>query len=91
LLQLFIVSTNRAIKGDFFYFAKKLELNKQLVYIFFDEYYIAVIDMLYRAKLQELWQLWYLDYWFICLIAIFLTVLELVFRANLLLKHTQIY
>jgi hypothetical protein len=54
LLQLLIINTNQAIEDDFFYFAKRLELNKQLIYIFFDKYYITVTDILYRAKLQEL-------------------------------------
>ncbi len=54
LLQLLIVSADRAVDGDFLYFAKGLELNKQLAHVFFDECHVAVTDTSYRAKLQEL-------------------------------------
>ena len=38
---MFLVSANHAIKNDFFYFIKRLELNKRLAYVFFDKYYIV--------------------------------------------------
>ena len=48
------MNTNRAIESDFLHFTKKLELNKQLAHVFFDEYHVAVTDMSYREKLREL-------------------------------------
>jgi hypothetical protein len=54
LLQLLIVSADRAVEGDFLHFAKGLKLNKQLAHVFFDECYVAVTDISYRAKLREL-------------------------------------
>src|SRR5271156_2957757 len=91
LPQLLIVSADRAVEGSFLHFAKGLELHKQLAHVFFDECHVAVTDTSYRAKLRELWQLRHLQCRFTCLTATLLTVLEPVLRANLLLKHAQIY
>jgi superfamily II DNA helicase RecQ len=91
LPQLLIVSADRAVEGDFLHFAKGLELNKQLVHVFFDECHVAVTDTSYRAKLRELWQLRYLGCRFTCLTATLLTTLEPVLRTNLLLEQAQIY
>src|SRR5271165_5099949 len=77
--------------GRFLHFAKGLELNKQLAHVFFDECHVAVTDTSYWAKLQELWQLRHLQCRFTCLTATLLTRLEPVLRANLLLKHAQLY
>ncbi len=91
LPQLLIVSADRAVEGDFLHYAKGLELSKQLAHVFFDECHVAVTDTSYRAKLRQLWQLRYLQCRFTCLTATLLTTLEPVLRANLLLKHAQIY
>jgi hypothetical protein len=87
LPQLLIVSADRAVEGDFLYFAKGLELHKQLAHVFFDECHVAVTDTSYRAKLRELWQLRYLDCRFTCLTATLLPRLEPLLRANLLLEQ----
>jgi hypothetical protein len=55
LPQLLIISTDRVVKGGFLHFAKGLELNKQLAYVFFNKCHIIVTDTSYRAKLRELW------------------------------------
>jgi hypothetical protein len=86
LPQLLIISADRAVKSDFLYFAKKLKLNKQLAYVFFNECYVAIIDILYCARLRKLWQLRYLSSLLTCLTATLLTILKAVLRANLLLE-----
>ena len=47
LLQLLIVSADRAVDGGFLYFAKGLELSRQLAHVFLDECYVAVTDTSY--------------------------------------------
>lgn len=86
-----IVSADQAVEGDFLHFAKGLELNKQLAHVFFNKCYVAIMDILYQAKLQELWQLRYLECCFTCLTATLLIKLELVLQANLLIENAQLY
>jgi hypothetical protein len=46
--QLVVVSANRTVTKEFKYYAKGLELNKQLVYMFFDKNHIIFTNVLYR-------------------------------------------
>ena len=49
-----MVSADRAVQGEFLYYAKGLELEGQLAYVFFDEVYVVFTDTLYRERLREL-------------------------------------
>ena len=53
-MQLVAVSINKAASKVFLYYTKRLELNKQLAYIFFNKCYIAITDTLYKKQLREL-------------------------------------
>lgn len=52
--QLVVVSADRAMTGEFRHYAKGLELQGQLAYMFFDEGHIAFTDISYREWLREL-------------------------------------
>jgi hypothetical protein len=54
LQQLIVVSANRAVMGEFLHYAKGLELEGQLAYVFFDEVYVTFIDISYQERLQDL-------------------------------------
>jgi hypothetical protein len=46
--QLVVISADRAVIREFRYYAKGLELNKQLAYMFFDKSHVAFTDISYR-------------------------------------------
>jgi hypothetical protein len=73
------------------YYIKGLELEGQLVYIFFDKYYIIYTDISYRERLQILWILRYLNCLFTILIAILIVVLEEVLKERLYIDNTYIF
>ena len=51
LQQLIIVSANQAMSGGFLHYTKGLELQGQLVVVFFNECHVVYTDTLYRARL----------------------------------------
>jgi hypothetical protein len=54
LQQLIVVSADQAVQGAFLHYAKRLELDRQLAHVFFDECYVAFTDISYRERLREL-------------------------------------
>jgi hypothetical protein len=73
------------------YYTKRLELEGQLAYIFFNEYYIIYTDISYRERLRILWILRYLDYPFTVLIAILMIPLEVVLKERLYIDNIYIF
>ena len=86
-----MVSADRAVQGEFLYYAKGLELEGQLAYVFFDEVYVIFTDILYRERLRELWILRYLDCLFTGLTATLIVDLEDILRERLYINNTQIF
>jgi superfamily II DNA helicase RecQ len=91
LLQLVVVSANRAVDGTFLHYVKGLELEGQLAHVFFDKVHVAFTDMSYCAQLQELWALRYLDCPFTRLMATLMVDLEEVLKEQLCIDNAQIF
>jgi superfamily II DNA helicase RecQ len=92
LPQLIIVSADRAVTGEFLQYAKGLDLERQLAYVFFDECHVAFIDTSYRARLRELWKLRRLENCpFTCLTATLMVDLEWTLREQLLIENAILF
>jgi superfamily II DNA helicase RecQ len=91
LQQLIVVSVDRAVQGEFLYYAKGLELEGQLAHVFFDECYVVYTDILYRERLRELWTLRYLNYPFTGLTAILIVELEDVLKERLCIENARVF
>jgi superfamily II DNA helicase RecQ len=91
LQQLIVVSADRAVSGEFLHYAKGLELEGQLAYVFFDEVHVAFTDTSYRERLRELWTLRYLECPFTGLTATLIVDLEDVLKERLCIDNAQIF
>ncbi|KFZ17020.1 hypothetical protein V502_04795 [Pseudogymnoascus sp. VKM F-4520 (FW-2644)] len=91
LQQLIVVSADRAVRGEFRHYAKGLELEGQLAYVFFDECHVAYTDTSYRERLQELWTLRYLNCPFTGLTATLMIELEDVLKERLCIKNAKVF
>jgi hypothetical protein len=73
------------------YYAKGLELSRQLAYVFFDKCYVAFTNTLYQERLQELYALQYLECLFTRLTATLIVELEDVLQEQLSIPNAVIF
>jgi superfamily II DNA helicase RecQ len=91
LLQLIVVSADRAVTGDFLHYTKGLDLKGQLAHVFFDECHVALTDTSYRERLRDLWALRYLDCPFTCLTATLIVQLEGTLQERLCIMQARLF
>jgi len=89
--QLVVVSADRAVTGEFRYYAKGLELHRQLAHMFFNENYVAFTDTSYRERLRELWMLRYMNCPFTCLTATLMVQLKNILRNKFLIPEARLF